>query len=196
MLEAAVELAERLGFSSFTMRDVAVAAGVSLGTLQYFYPSKDELVRAVALELADQVVQVAGQLPPGATDMRGVAGLDNLLTQAVESWWGIISSTPTRRLVTYEIATNGIRGGGPILDTALLQYRLNTAYITAMLVTCAEVARVNWAIDVDELGLFAMNFMDGYVLRWLLEPEASPASAQRRTLVKAIVAFAVEGDAT
>ena len=98
--------------------------------------------------------------------MRGVAGLDNLLTQAVESWWGIISSTPTRRLVTYEIATNGIRGGGPILDTALLQYRLNTAYITAMLVTCAEVARVNWAIDVDELGLFAMNFMDGYVLRW------------------------------
>ena len=86
----------------------------SLGTLQHFFPSKDGLIRAVALSLADQVVQVASALPDVSSKLRGLAALEELLNQAIEGWWSIISSTPKRRLVTYEIATGAVRGGGDV----------------------------------------------------------------------------------
>ncbi len=193
LVQTSVELAEKSGFASFTMRDVASAAGVSLGTLQYFFPSKDGLIREVALALADQVAQVASALPEVSSHLHGLAALEELLNQAVEGWWTIISATPSRRLVTYEIATGALRSGGDVESTALTQYRLNTEYVTAMIAGCADLAGVTWAADIDDIGLFAMNYLDGYVLRWLLERDSPHLSSQRRLLVRAIVAFA-EGD--
>lgn len=192
LLQTAVELAEQSGFASFSMRDVASAAGVSLGTLQHFFPSKDGLIRAVALSLADQVVQVASAIPEVSSKLRGLEALEELLNQAIEGWWSITSSTPSRRLVTYEIATGAVRGGGDVRATALTQYRLNTRYVTTMIASCADVAGVTWSADVEDVGLLAMNYLDGYVLRWLLEPDSPRLTSQRRLLVRAIVGLAVE----
>ena len=61
-----------------------------------------------------------------------------------------------------------------------------------MIASCADVAGVTWSADVEEVGLLAMNYLDGYVLRWLLEPDSPHLTSQRRTLVRAIVGLAVE----
>ena len=149
-----------------------------------------EAGRAVdAAEAGELLARAAGDV---LDPHRGLAALEELLNQAIEGWWSIISSTPKRRLVTYEIATGAVRGGGDVRATALTQYRLNTRYVTTMIASCADVAGVTWSADVEEVGLLAMNYLDGYVLRWLLEPDSPHLTSQRRTLVRAIVGLAVE----
>lgn len=53
ILEAAEQLLIDSGYHNFSMRKVATKAGVSVGNLQYYYPSKDKLLEA----LLDKVIQ-------------------------------------------------------------------------------------------------------------------------------------------
>lgn len=53
ILEAAEQLLIDSGYHNFSMRKVATKAGVSVGNLQYYFPSKDKLIEA----LLDQVIQ-------------------------------------------------------------------------------------------------------------------------------------------
>ncbi|MEL7016025.1 MAG: TetR family transcriptional regulator [Pseudomonadota bacterium] len=47
ILDRARDVLIRDGFAKFTVRDVAAAAGISLGNLQYYFPSRDDLVASV-----------------------------------------------------------------------------------------------------------------------------------------------------
>lgn len=53
ILEAAEQLLIDSGYHNFSMRKVATKAGVSVGNLQYYFPSKDNLLEA----LLDHVIQ-------------------------------------------------------------------------------------------------------------------------------------------
>lgn len=53
ILEAADQLLIDSGYHNFSMRKVATKAGVSVGNLQYYFPSKDKLLEA----LLDKVIQ-------------------------------------------------------------------------------------------------------------------------------------------
>jgi len=53
ILEAAEQLLIDRGYHNFSMRKVATKAGVSVGNLQYYFPSKDKLIEAVL----DHVIQ-------------------------------------------------------------------------------------------------------------------------------------------
>ena len=47
VLEAAADLLIESGYHNFSMRKVADAAGIRLGNLQYYFPSKEKLVKAM-----------------------------------------------------------------------------------------------------------------------------------------------------
>ena len=47
ILQAAEELIIASGYHSFSLRKVADTAGITLGNLQYYYPSKDKLIAAM-----------------------------------------------------------------------------------------------------------------------------------------------------
>ena len=47
ILDAARSVFMELGYSRFTMRKVATAAGISLGNLNYHFPRKDDLLKAL-----------------------------------------------------------------------------------------------------------------------------------------------------
>jgi AcrR family transcriptional regulator len=53
ILEAAEQLLIDSGYHNFSMRKVATQAGVSVGNLQYYFPTKDKLLEA----LLDKVIQ-------------------------------------------------------------------------------------------------------------------------------------------
>src|SRR5262249_37664786 len=46
ILDAALDLFHRRGFTETTMRDIGRAAGVALGAAYYYFPSKDAIVHA------------------------------------------------------------------------------------------------------------------------------------------------------
>lgn len=54
ILEAATKLLIDAGYHNFSLRKVAETAGISLGNLQYYFPTKEKLVEA----LLDRTIQV------------------------------------------------------------------------------------------------------------------------------------------
>ena len=82
MLDAALTLFVAKGFGATRSEEVAALAGVSKGTLYRYYPSKDELFKAVVREnlsarIAEAVEWVAGH--------RG--GSAELLCLVMTEWW-------------------------------------------------------------------------------------------------------------
>ncbi len=70
ILSAARKLMERRGLEAVTMEEIAGAAGVAKGTLYLYFPSKDELIRAlitqvgeILLQDIEAIVQASGSPP-------------------------------------------------------------------------------------------------------------------------------------
>lgn len=72
ILEAAARILESLGFAGFNTNAVAELAGVSIGSLYQYFPSKDalivELIRRERTELSNRIVEAIQQTD--ATDLK------------------------------------------------------------------------------------------------------------------------------
>lgn len=82
LLEAALALFVEHGFAATRSEEVALRAGVSKGTLYRYYPSKEELFKAVVREnlssrIADSAAMAAQHQGPVA----------ELLRQMMHAWW-------------------------------------------------------------------------------------------------------------
>ncbi|TKK88599.1 TetR/AcrR family transcriptional regulator [Herbidospora galbida] len=73
ILQAAAALASRGGVEAMQMRTVAERAGVALGTLYRYFPSKMDLVVAVVGEELDMLESSIARRPPSATTPDGRA---------------------------------------------------------------------------------------------------------------------------
>ena len=70
LAKTAFDLFEREGFERTTLRRIASVAGVSLGLLYRYYPSKDALVIELYEQVSHQFCERARELPPGTWTMR------------------------------------------------------------------------------------------------------------------------------
>src|SRR5437868_10070342 len=73
IVQAAAALASRGGVEAMQMRTVAERAGVALGTLYRYFPSKMDLVVAVVSEELDLLEASIERRPPGASTAAGRA---------------------------------------------------------------------------------------------------------------------------
>ena len=89
LLDAALALFVQKGFAATRAEEVAVQAGVSKGTLYLYYPSKDELLKAViAHYLSDRIAE-------GAAQTAGFSGTATELLQSILiDWWTQIYESP------------------------------------------------------------------------------------------------------
>jgi AcrR family transcriptional regulator len=89
LLAAALDLFVERGFAATRSEDVAARAGVSKGTLYLYYPSKEELLKAVVRENL-------GNLITEAADIVGSFEGDTqqLLGALLHTWWERIGDTP------------------------------------------------------------------------------------------------------
>ena len=68
MLEATEELALQGGWDGVQMREVAMRAGVALGTLYRYFPSKEHLLVSVMLDEVQQLADRLAVRPPEGDD--------------------------------------------------------------------------------------------------------------------------------
>ena len=82
LLDAALELFVEKGFAATRADEVATRAGVSKGTLYLYYPSKEDLLKAViAQHLSERIAAGAEQ----AAQFTGTPG--ELLRSILVQWW-------------------------------------------------------------------------------------------------------------
>lgn len=88
LLDAALELFVEKGFAATRSEEVAARAGVSKGTLYLYYPSKEELLKAVIRD------NISTEIAEGVDIVRGFEGpTTELLPFLVREWWRRIGET-------------------------------------------------------------------------------------------------------
>lgn len=88
LLDAALALFVQKGFAATRAEEVAAAAGVSKGTLYLYYPSKEELLKAVIAHYLSARIAAAAE----ATDAEGSPTA--LLRGVLIDWWTGLYDSP------------------------------------------------------------------------------------------------------
>jgi AcrR family transcriptional regulator len=89
LLDAALSLFVEKGFAATRSEEVAQRAGVSKGTLYLYYPSKEELFKAVVRTKLSNIIAEGNLLIDGH---QGAAA--QLLQQLMQVWWDRVLNTP------------------------------------------------------------------------------------------------------
>ena len=101
LLDAALALFVEKGFAATRSEEVARAAGVSKGTLYLYFPSKEELLKAVIQHY------IANEIAAGAEEAASIEGpTPEVLSQLLVSWWGRMYESPASgvfKLVVTEV---------------------------------------------------------------------------------------------
>lgn len=194
LIEAAIGLAEKKGVAGVTTRDVAQAAGVSLGVVHYCFENKDalmtELVKALSTELRDSIDTNAA-IWNGAGS--GTGALRELVRAGLELLWQNVESTPERQMLSYETTTYALREGEQTpakLIIAREQYTFNDATVGAVLENAREATGTRWTTPVTSLSRFTLNLIDGLVLRWLVDGDSAAARTQLDLLAELVASKA------
>ncbi|AOS78197.1 MULTISPECIES: TetR/AcrR family transcriptional regulator [Hydrogenophaga] len=103
LIEAALALFVEKGFAATRVEEVAARAGVSKGTLFLYFPSKEDLFKAVVRDT------VAGRFPEWADELAEFQGDSvELVRYAMHTWWERVGMTPASgitKLVMAEAST-------------------------------------------------------------------------------------------
>ena len=88
LLNAALELFVQKGYSATRSEEVAARAGVSKGTLYLYFPSKEELFKAVVRSNLSSLIAEGQQI---ADQFDGPS--EQLLRLLTHAWWGRVGDT-------------------------------------------------------------------------------------------------------
>lgn len=173
-----------------TVRGVAERAGVSLGVVHYCYTDKEELLREVIGAVNSEVHQAARAFVSVDFDsgIRGAEGLRRRLYEAIDLIWAVISASPDRQLLTYEIVSYSLRTHGlPEVGLARDQQESNEAIVRSVLERAAQSAGVQWAMGLDDMVCVVLATITGISLRWQIYRNDDEASDLLRRAVDLVV---------
>ncbi|MGY4098564.1 TetR/AcrR family transcriptional regulator [Nocardia sp. R16R-3T] len=194
LIEAAIGLAEKKGVAGVTTRDVAQAAGVSLGVVHYCFENKDalmtELVKALSMELRDSVDANETVWQDVGS---GKEALQKLIRAGLELMWLNIEATPERQLLTYETTTYALREGESTpakIAIAREQYAFNDTTVADLLDQARDATGCRLSVPVPTLSRFALNVIDGVVLRWLVDDDSESVRGQLDLLSEMVANYA------
>lgn len=102
LLNAALDLFVEKGFAATRMEEVAARAGVSKGTIFLYFPSKDELFKAVVRE------NISGRFAAWATEFDAFEGSGaEALHLAMSAWWQRVGATKASGISKLMISEGG-----------------------------------------------------------------------------------------
>jgi AcrR family transcriptional regulator len=102
LVDAAYDIIAERGFEGLRTRDVALRAGLNVSTLHYYFESKENLVRAVALRLLSEF-KTMGERENGAPS----AG--EMIHRSIADQDRLIATHPATYVVANELFTRSLR---------------------------------------------------------------------------------------
>ena len=194
LLRAALECLREKGYAATTARDIAGAADVSLGAIGYHYGSKDALLHeAIGLGFHEWAEHVAARVfadPAASPADRLRLSLD----ETIESF------ADQRPLLLAFVEALAPAARAPELRERLAeQYRESRAQFGALLAAAFGERANDEGVDIGVLSSVLVAIFDGFVLQWLLEPEAVPRGEEvveaLRRAIRASDELIADGDA-
>lgn len=178
ILDAARSVFAQQGFAETRMDDIALACGLSKGTLYLYYKSKDDLIAGLLeLTFSDLLAQLRALFEADGTT---TARLQTLVAQMVDYMRQDMSALN----IAYEFY--GVAGRRPevrrFLQVYFAEYRSTLAAIFEQGIERGEFA----SFDTDKAAITFVALLEGFSLLWFTDP-ASVVIAQ--TLPAAVDTF-------
>ena len=149
LLEAALTLFVEKGFAATRSEEVAKAAGVSKGTLYLYFPSKEELLKAVIQHFLGTEIE-AGVQEAAAADGPTAQAMEQLLV----AWWTRIYEGPASGV--FKLVITEIRNFPEIGDFWVERVvRPGEQIVSSLLRRGIERGEFSPAVDID----FAVHSM-------------------------------------
>lgn len=172
------------GVAKTSVRVVATEAGVALATMQYIFPSKQELLRAVIEDVVDEVAQVLAE--SAATEH----GLEHAIRQGLHTFWDrLVRGGRELQLLQYELTIYALRTPGHA-DVARLQYQRYAAVVADWCRRAAEQAGETAAVPFDRLARMIVAGVDGLILQYVSDPDDAGAHERLEALAEMVVGLA------
>jgi AcrR family transcriptional regulator len=171
LLAAARRCLVTRGYARTTARDLVAESGTNLGSIGYHFGSKDALLAQALdeafIEYTDKIVALAGTLSPDTTDPH----------QAVVAAWTAMTDMQEEirpLLVAFVEALAQAERSDPLRLALAAGYEEMRARIVEAILVMVPDLPTNIARSVAS---FFLAVSDGYMVQWLLDPDATPSGA-------------------
>ncbi|MGW4351446.1 TetR/AcrR family transcriptional regulator [Nocardia sp. NPDC004582] len=183
IIAAAVRVLSDVGVPATTLRAVAAEAGVPLGTLQYVFSSKEQLLRAVITTVIRDISETL------RAQLELDRGVEHALRQGVSSFWEkLVANHVGLQIMQYELMTYSLRNEAG--ELAQLQYESYSAVVTEFFEQAARTSGERCAVGFDTLGRLALAQIDGLILQYIAKPDAARARRDLQQALDMLVIFA------
>lgn len=184
IVAAARAVIARDGVAAATVRAVAHEADIPLGTLQYVFPAKQQLIRAV---IEDLIEELGGTLRSSAPLD---AGMEHALAEGVRRFWNdlVVSDEPIQ-LAQYELTTHALRTAG-LEDLARRQYEGYVDAVAEWIHEAAARAGEESSIERRRLARLIVAGVDGLILQYVVDPDPDRGRDDVEAMIAMIVGYA------
>ena len=163
IIDAAGKIMANKGIKQTTLADIAREAGISRGTLFYYYASKNDLIYDILEKhLSDLTDAIFASLPRSRISTADLASvLQNALT-------GLIQDENSARINLYLLQE-------AIIDGSDLKDRFAVKYQTWRELISGQIARAFGISDsrrLSALGTLLLAMIDGLTIQFLLAPQS------------------------
>jgi AcrR family transcriptional regulator len=171
LLAAARRCLVARGYARTTARDLVAESGTNLASIGYHFGSKDALLAEALgdafIEYTDKVVALAGTLAPDQTDPH---------TAVASAWLAMTDVQHEARplLVAFVETLAQAERSDPLRAQLAAGYEeMRRRIIEAILAMVPDLP----ADAARSVASFFVAVSDGYMVQWLLDPEATPTGA-------------------
>jgi len=171
IFEAVFDVVVQAGIGQVTLRAVADAAGLAIGSVRHYFSSRDELISAASEEVIDRItVRIAAHRDrlDGSKDRLAIA--EDMLCELLP-----LTELESREvLVWLEIVTSGRTD--PVLSASADRLFTGSRTLAGLIVMHAELApKAESALETERLAAL----IDGLALRASLHPDQLPPALAR-----------------
>ncbi|MEU5757382.1 TetR/AcrR family transcriptional regulator [Nocardia sp. NPDC047648] len=164
ILEAALEIVARVGYSRTTVRELAEAVGLSQTGLLHYFGSKEQLFAAI-LARRDEADRAAFATPATPPDLP--AALLGLIRHNAE--------VPGLVELYTRFSAEATRSGHPAHEYFRDRYRTVRDALTRAVADLRESGRLPADLDPGRFAVIASALLDGLQTQWLYDPDVDMA---------------------
>lgn len=184
LVAAARTALSRDGVARTSLRAVAAEAGVPLGTLQYVFPSKELLLRAVIEDVVNEIAEV----------LRGVAdlekGLEHAIRQGLTAFWSqLVADQKNLQIMQYELTTYALRASGQE-GLARWQYERYCAVVAEWCQQAAQNAGEACAVPFARLARVIVASLDGLIMQHVCDPNPARSEEDLDAVAEMVISLA------
>lgn len=172
VIEAALKLFSRNGYSQTTLAMIADEAGYSRGPIYWHFKNKDELYDAVLAYSQLPLQQLVEQASTQSDPLQAISDF-------VDEWFRLLLEDRRHRQ-SFEILLNKTELTEPMARTIRRERQLTKTIIHTLGQRLQEIHPDN---DAEEAGLLCYTFLMGVTQSWLFSPKLF-SLADKRTLFR------------